>query len=136
MVAGPGFAQLWPAILASMHIEVLPPPAQRLLRTELPRQEVVLAYWRQALEWPIADMEDRVAEVLGQLRRRQVPYAIIAGHQCDQAATQRVREGLSQATISVVPNSGHFPHLADPDRCAQLLAETGRWPGATRPAPR
>jgi pimeloyl-ACP methyl ester carboxylesterase len=136
VVVGPGFAQLWPAILASMHIEVLPQPAQQLLSTELPRQEVVLAYWRQALHWPMADLEARVAEVLGQLRRLQLPYAFIAGHQWDQADTQRVREALPQATVTVVPNSGHFPHLADPDRFAQLLAETGRWPGATRSAPR
>jgi pimeloyl-ACP methyl ester carboxylesterase len=132
MVAGPGFAQLWPAILASMHIEDLPERAWRLLRTELPRQEVVLAYWRQALHWPMADMEARVAEVAGQFRRLQLPYAVIAGHPWDQAETQRMREALPQATLTVVPNSGHFPHLADPDRFAQALAETGR----SAPGPR
>ena len=36
VTAGPGFAQLWPAILASMHIEILPESAQQLLSTELP----------------------------------------------------------------------------------------------------
>jgi pimeloyl-ACP methyl ester carboxylesterase len=127
VIEGPGFAQLWPAILASMHIEVLPQRAQQLLRTELPRQEVVLAYWRQALQWPTAHLEARVAEVVGQLRRLQLPYAFICGHQWGQADTQRVREALPQATITVVPNSGHFPHLADPGRFAQALAETGRW---------
>jgi pimeloyl-ACP methyl ester carboxylesterase len=135
VIAGPGFAQLWPAILASMHIEVLPQRAQQLLSTALPRQEVVLAYWRQALQWPMADVEARVAEVLGQLRRLQLPYAFIAGHQWDQAETQRVREALPHATVTVVPGSGHFPHLADPDRFARLLAGTGRWPRATRSAP-
>ena len=132
MIAGPGFAQLWPATRAGMHIEVLPEPAQQLLPTELPRQEVVLAYWRQALQWPMADLEARVAEVVGQLRRRQLPYAIVAGHQWDQADIQRVRGALPQATLTVVPNSGHFPHLADPDRFAQALAETGR----SAPGPR
>jgi pimeloyl-ACP methyl ester carboxylesterase len=135
VIAGPGFVQFWPAILASMHIEVLPERAQQLLSTELPRQEVVLAYWREALQWPMADLESRVAEVLGKLRRLQLPYAFIAGHQWDQADAQRVREALPQATVTVVPNSGHFPHLADPDWFAQLLAETGRWPDATQPAP-
>jgi pimeloyl-ACP methyl ester carboxylesterase len=135
VVTGPGFAQLWPAILASMHIEVLPQPAQQLLRTELPRQEMVLAYWRQALERPMADMEASVAVVSGQLRRLQLPCAIITGHQWGQADTQRLREVLPQATLSVIPNSGHFPHLADPDRFAQLLTETARWPNATRSAP-
>ncbi len=84
----------------------------------------------------MADMEARVAEVLGQLRRLPVPCAIIAGHQWGEADTQRLREALPQATVTVVPNSGHFPHLADPDRFAQLLAETGGWPGSTGTAPR
>ena len=47
----------------------------------------MLAYWRQALQWPMADMEARAAEIAGQLRRLQLPYAIIAGHPWDQAET-------------------------------------------------
>jgi pimeloyl-ACP methyl ester carboxylesterase len=27
----------------------------------------------------------------------------------------------------VLPGSGHFPHLAHPDRFAQCLARTGGW---------
>ena len=85
---------------------------------------MVLAYWGQALQSPMAGMEARVAGTLGQLRRQRPPYAFIAGHQWDPAETQHVREALPQAMITVVPDSGHFPHLADPDRFAQLLAET------------
>ena len=135
LITGPGFSQLWPAILASMRIGVLPESAQRLLSAELPRQDVVLAYWHQGLTLPLADMEARVAEGLGVLRRLQVPYMIIAGHEWDEAEARRLREALPQATISVVPNSGHFPHLADPDRFAQLLAVTGQWRGSARMAP-
>ena len=98
-----------PAILAGTYIEVLPQRAQQLLRTELPRQEVVLAYWHQALQRPVADMEARIAEGLGQLRRLQLPYAVIGSHEWGQADTQRVREALPQLTVTVVPNSGHFP---------------------------
>jgi pimeloyl-ACP methyl ester carboxylesterase len=72
VITGPGFSQLWPAILASMRIDVLPENAQRLLSTELPRQDVVLAYWRQGLALPLADMEARIAEGLAILRRLQV----------------------------------------------------------------
>ena len=135
VITGPGFSQLWPAILASMRIDVLPETAQRLLSTELPRRDVVLAYWRQGLGLPLADMEARVAEGLAMLRRQQLPYMIIAGHEYDEAETRRLREALPQATVSVVPNSGHFPHLADPDRFAQLLADTGQWRGSPRLAP-
>ena len=135
VITGPGFSQLWPAILASMRIDVLPETAHRLLSTELPRQDVVLSYWHQGLELPPADMETRVAEGLAALRRQQIPYLIIAGHQWDDAEVGRLREVLPQATISVVPNSGHFPHLADPDRVAQLLADTGQWQGSPRATP-
>jgi pimeloyl-ACP methyl ester carboxylesterase len=135
VITGPGFSQLWPAILASMRIDGLPETAQRLLSTELPRQDVVLAYWHQGLELPPADMEARVAEGLATLSRLQIPYMIIAGHEWDEAETRRLHEALPQATVSVVPNSGHFPHLADPYRFAQLLAVTGQWRGSPRVAP-
>lgn len=135
VITGPGFSQLWPAILASMRIDVLPETALRLLSTELPRQDVVLAYWRQGLELPLADMEARVAEGLAALRRLQIPYMIIAGHEWDEAEVRRLHEALPQATVSVVPNSGHFPHLADPDRFAQLLADTGKWESSPRATP-
>jgi len=133
-ITGAGFAQVWPAILASMHIELLPADMQRLLSTELPKQDVVLAYWRQALETPIGDMEAHIADVQALLRRKAVPYAIVAGHQWDDATLQRLHEAVPQATVQVVPNSGHFPHLADPDGFARLLAETGARP-RRRPDP-
>jgi len=129
LITGPGFAQMWPAILTSMHIEVLPVDAQRLLSTKLPQREVVLAYWREALETPLADMEARIAQEMATARRQHLPYMIVAGHEYDAAYTALLRDALPQATVTVVPNSGHFPHLADPDRFALLLAETGQWPG-------
>jgi pimeloyl-ACP methyl ester carboxylesterase len=135
-ITGPGFVHMWPAILASMHIELLPENMQRLLSTEFPRQDVVLAYWRQGLETPMADMEARIAEGQAILRRKQVPYTIFAGHEWDADTMQRLHKALPQATVTVVPNSGHFPHLADPDRFAQLLAETGEWLDAARATPR
>lgn len=125
VITGPGFARMWPSILASMRIDLLPGSAQCLLNTDLPRQEVVLAYWRQALETAPSDMEARITEVAAILRREQVPYLIVAGHEWDAASTRQLRETLPQATVTVLPNSGHFPHLAAPDRFAQLLADTG-----------
>ena len=135
VITGPGFSQMWPPILASMRIDGLPETAQQLLSTELPRQEVVLAYWHQGLELPPADMEARVVEGLAALRHQQIPYMIIAGHDWDEAETRRLRDALPQATVSVVPNSGHFPHLADPHRFAQLLADTGHWRASARVDP-
>jgi pimeloyl-ACP methyl ester carboxylesterase len=129
-LSGPSFAHVWPAILASMHIELLSEDAQRMLSTELPRQDLVLAYWREALETPVADMQLKNAGAMAVLRRKEVPYTIFAGHQWDAATMQRLNEALPHARVIVVANSGHFPHLADPDRFAQVLAETGEWMGS------
>ena len=112
-----------------MRIDLLRESARQLLSTGPPRQDVVLAYWRSALEDPVADIEARIAEGLAILRRQQLPYMIIAGHEYDTAYASWLRNALPQATVIVVPNSGHFPHLADPDRFAQLLAGTGTYGG-------
>ena len=34
---------------------------------------------------------------------------------------------LPQAEVTIWPGSGHFPHLAQPGRFAELLAATARW---------
>jgi pimeloyl-ACP methyl ester carboxylesterase len=131
-VTGPGFTELWPAILASMRIDLLPREARVLLSTELPRQDIVLAYWGQALETPRADMEAMIAQKMAALRDRRLPYLIVAGHEYDPSYTRWLADALPQARVVVFPDSGHFPHLADPDRFAGLLAETGRWSGSHR----
>ena len=38
-----------------------------------------------------------------------------------------LHDRLPQATVVMVPNSGHFPHLIDPDGFAALLADTASW---------
>lgn len=125
---GPGFAQqVWPMLLASMQIDVLPHGAQRLLNTDTPDQELVLAYWRQAIEMPLPALKAMIDDTLAVLRDSHLPYAVVAGHAYDSAYTTWLRERLPQSTVEVYPNSGHFPHLADPRRFAECLAATGRW---------
>ncbi len=131
---GPGFPHVWQGLHASMQIDLLPEDAQRLLNEQLPRQDVVLGYWRQALDTPLPVMEARIAEVSSLIRARRVPYAIVAGHEYDAAYTRWLHELLPQATVTVIPHSGHFPHLADPAWFADLLVETGRWRAAARVA--
>lgn len=130
-LVGSGFAGIWRGLLASMHMEVLPDSARELLNTDLPRQDVFLAYQRQALETPEDQLQQIIAHTLDVLRRSGLPYAIIAGHDYDEAYTAWLHEMLPQATITVFPESGHFPHLADPDRFAACLATTGQWDGGT-----
>jgi pimeloyl-ACP methyl ester carboxylesterase len=127
VVTGPGFGAMWPGILASMHIEQLPPEAQSLLSTDLPRQDVVLAYWREALETPLAELDARAAETFELLRRSETPVLIVAGHAYHGAYSSWLRDEIPQATVTVLPRSGHFPQLGHPEAFADLLTATGRW---------
>ena len=115
-----------------MHIEQLPPEAQSLLSTDPPRQDVVLAYWRQGLETPLADLDSRAAQNYALLGSRETPVLIVAGHAYDPAYSSWLRDQIPQATVTVMPGSGHFPQLGYPEAFADLLRDTGRWrrPGA------
>jgi pimeloyl-ACP methyl ester carboxylesterase len=128
-LVGPGFAAVWRGLLASMHVELLADSARQLLNTDVPRQDIFLAYQRQALVLSEAELQEWIAQTLGTLRQRSVPYAIIAGHDYDDAYTAWLHDTLPQATVTVFPNSGHFPHLADPERFATCLAATAHWEG-------
>jgi pimeloyl-ACP methyl ester carboxylesterase len=77
-----------------------------------------------------------VTDVLATLRRNQVPCLIVAGHEWEAEHRRRLRDELPRATLTVIPNSGHFPQLADPDRFAHLLAATGAWQASAQVTPR
>ena len=125
---GPDFPALWQQFAASMHTELLPAEAQELLKsTTTPRQDLVLGYWREVLDRPISDLIDRTNEGLRALRAANVPYLIVAGAELEPDYQRWLDEMLPQARVAVLTGSGHFPHLADPDRFARLLAETADW---------
>jgi len=54
-------------------------------------------------------------------------HAAPPGSEPSPAYAQWLADVVPQASITVLPRSGHFPHLADPDRFAECLATTGRW---------
>lgn len=126
---GPAFPAIWETFAASMHIELLPQSAQNLVRSTCnPRQDLVLGYWREALERPVDELADRATAGLTTLRAADVPYLVVAGDDLEPDYQQWLNEMLPQATVTVWPASGHFPHLAHPDLFAQCLAATAHWP--------
>ena len=126
---GPAFPAVWQMFAASMHIELLPESAQRLVRASgHPRQDLVLGYWRGILERPVDELVDLATRGLASLRAAGVPYLVVAGADLDPDYERWLSEMLPQATVTVWPGSGHFPHLAHPDRFAECLAATARWP--------
>ena len=129
-VTGAGFPAIWQMLLASMRIELLPATARELLSTGTPQQDVVLAYWQSALDSSREQMQARIDVGLASLRRRRLPYMVTAGHQSDSSYTAWLCDALPEATVTLFPNSGHFPHLADPERFAACLAGTKQWVAA------
>jgi len=125
---GPGFPAVWEQFAASMHVEMLPASAQQLVQsTSNPRQDLVLGYWREVLEQPASEIAERASTGLATLRTADVPYLIVAGSDPEPEYRQWLGEALPQAVITVLPGSGHFPHLAHPGRFAECLAATAQW---------
>jgi pimeloyl-ACP methyl ester carboxylesterase len=125
---GPGFPAMWEQFAASMHVELLPESAQQLVRsTSNPRQDLVLGYWREVLERPASELADQARAGLAALRTAEKPYLIVAGSDPEPDYRQWLDEVLPQAVITVLPGSGHFPHLAQPARFAECLASTAQW---------
>ena len=121
---GPAFGEVWSMLFRSMNTDVLPPAARELVEARCrPDQAVVLSYWAMILERPVDEITAMVDDSARRLAASRVPYTLVAGHQLsdpDAAWIQR----LPQAHVTVWEGSGHFPHLAHPDRFARLLAST------------
>lgn len=121
---GDRFDEIWrQTFWRSMNPQLLPLPAEALLRrTSRPRQELVLGYWRDALDRPPAELAAWSLAGLATLRERGTPYLVVAGDELDAGYRAWLARQLPQAKVTVLPGSGHFPHLAHPRRFAELLA--------------
>jgi pimeloyl-ACP methyl ester carboxylesterase len=125
---GPEFPGVWQMFVASMHIELLPPAGQELLRSTMDaRQELVLGYWREVLDRTPEEIAGFAADGLAALREAKVPYLVVAGRELDPSYASWLEEALPQASVEVMAGSGHFPHVAHPEAFAELLARTGHW---------
>jgi pimeloyl-ACP methyl ester carboxylesterase len=123
---GPAFPAIWETFLASMHIERLPMSAQDLVRSSShPQQDVVLGYWQGVLERPVSELVDFTTQGLSALRGAGVPYLVVVGEEQHREYREWLNVMLPQATVTVWPDSGHFPHLAYTARFAECLAATG-----------
>ncbi len=123
---GPAFPAVWQMFAASMRIELLPDAGQQLVRaSSRPRQDLVLGYWREVLDRPAGELADMVEATLAAVRAAGVPYLVVAGDDLPADYRGWLTEMLPQATVTVWPGSGHFPHIAHPGRFAACLAADG-----------
>ena len=130
LLRGRGFPAAWRMFEASMHIELLPAPAQHLPESTCPpSQDLVTGYWRELLDTPVPQTAARAGAGLAALRASAVPYLFIAGHELEPEYEEWLADRLPQVSTAVWPGGGHFPHLAHPRRFARRPAATGRGGG-------
>lgn len=125
VVGGVGYEQLWTLNKAAMGIETLPASAQRLLEsTSTPRLDLLAGYWGELAAQAPGDLQKRIDETARRVAARRVRYTIVTGHDPEPAYAAWLRQTLPDAEIVVFESGGHFPHLADPRRFADVLATT------------
>ena len=126
--AAADLAAAWRLFEDSMHADVLPEEARKLLRpVSSVRQDVVAGYWREAMDRPADEFAADLAAAIAKVRANGTGYLFIAGHEVEPGYQDWFGQQLPQAAVEVWPGSGHFPHLAYPARFAGCLASTARW---------
>jgi pimeloyl-ACP methyl ester carboxylesterase len=119
---GPAFPEVWEMFQASMHIELLPEAAQRLVRaSSRPRQDLVLGYWQEILDQPVDEVVAIAEAGLQAVRAANLPYLIVAGSEMEPGYTNWLTTVLPESRVTVWPGSSHFPHLAQPGHFAAAL---------------
>jgi pimeloyl-ACP methyl ester carboxylesterase len=123
---GAGYAAVWAALLDGMIPEGMPSAAEHLVRsTSNPRQRVMLGYWQPIFEAGGVRAEcEQVLIGIGAMRALNIPYLIVAGHAPDAAYRAYLDRNFPEAEVTMLPNSGHFPHVVHPRTFAELLALT------------
>jgi pimeloyl-ACP methyl ester carboxylesterase len=117
---GPGFAEAWSMIEASLGLELIPEPTQSLARaSHRVQQDVILDYWEQMLDTPPAEFQAYIDSFVSQI---DVPVLAVYGRAAPEGDRQRF-EQLPDVRLEEYPGNGHFVHLVDPARFARILRQ-------------
>ncbi|MFI6761120.1 alpha/beta fold hydrolase [Micromonospora sp. NPDC050417] len=123
VLRGPAYHQVWETMLAGMHIELLPPAARELVRTATtPRQDLLLGYWHEVIVTPAEEITERRTQDLDTIHSRGIAYRYVTGEEPNPRYRRWLESTLPDIAITVLPGSGHFPHLARPGELARILA--------------
>jgi pimeloyl-ACP methyl ester carboxylesterase len=121
VLRGPDYLSVWKQLLAGMGIEQLSPQLQNLLRST-PRQDLLLGYWQEVLERPSEELREQRTRELTVLRESGTAYHHVSRAPVAPGYEAWLREMLPEAGITVLPGSGHFPHLAQPEALVEILS--------------
>ncbi|GAA4589329.1 alpha/beta fold hydrolase [Planotetraspora phitsanulokensis] len=122
VLRSPAYGEVWNSMLARMHIDLLPPEARELVRTATtPRQDLLLGYWHEVMTESAADLGERRARDLEVIHSRGIAYDYVTGGEPDPAYRHWLESALPDVAVTVLPGSGHFPHLAHPAEFTRIL---------------
>ncbi len=114
------YGEVWDRMLAGMDIEQLPQAAQDLVHASTrPSQELLLGYWREVMESPAEVLK---AKREADLHKITAPYDYVTANEPPAPYRQWLEANKPGVRITVLPGSGHFPHLAHAGELAKLLA--------------
>jgi pimeloyl-ACP methyl ester carboxylesterase len=124
---GPDFPETWQIFADSFHADLLPPDMRSLVETNCsPVQERVLSYWSYLFDRSVDDLVAEVGAAVEAVGARRTPYLLLLGSPLQPEIEAGLRARVPQIEIADWSPSGHFPHLAHPDRFAELLVSVGR----------
>lgn len=124
LLRGSDWERVWARMLGGMGIDGLPADAQELVRTATtPRQDLLLGYWDEVLTVPADELDARRVEELRAIRERGVPYHYVTGAEPPPRFRAWLEAAVPDVAVTVLPGSGHFPHLAQPAAVARIASE-------------
>ncbi|MFJ4467070.1 alpha/beta fold hydrolase [Streptomyces sp. NPDC089424] len=120
---GPAFGEVWDRLLQGMGTDLLPPDARTLVETATtPRQDLLLGYWDELLTTPADELTRQRVRDMESLRARGVAYHHVSGMEPAASYRDWLLTVLPGAEVTVLTDSGHFPHLVRAREVAGIVA--------------
>jgi pimeloyl-ACP methyl ester carboxylesterase len=121
------FMALFAIVEPTLHTELLPVATRQVVTSNSHPRPAMISYWANLLEETPEALTNWVDEEMAALAKACVPYLLIAGAELAVPLRESMVHAVPNAIIEVWAGSGHFPHLAHPDRFVDRLTATGQW---------
>lgn len=118
---GPGYLGVWEDLRGGMGIDELPEDARALLRST-PRQDLFLGSWHEILALDPAESDARRTRELVAIQAAGTGYHQVSRAELPAPYRDWLRSALPEVEFTVLPGSGHFPHLSRPDAVAAIVS--------------